>query len=44
VLSKSLGSRAPLNVARATVDGLERLRTFDEAAKLRGITVKQMLA
>ncbi len=44
VLSKSLGSRAPLNVARATVDGLQRLRTFEEAAKLRGITIKQMLA
>ncbi len=44
VLSKSLGSRAPLNVARATVDGLERLRTFEEAAKLRGISIKQMLA
>ncbi len=44
VLSKSLGSRAPLNVARATVDGLERLRTFEDAAKLRGITIKQMLA
>jgi small subunit ribosomal protein S5 len=44
VLSKSLGSRAPLNVARATVDGLQRLRTFEEAAKLRGISIKQMFA
>jgi len=44
ILSKSLGSRAPLNVARATVDGLKNLRTFEEAARLRGISIKQMLA
>jgi small subunit ribosomal protein S5 len=44
VLSKSLGSRAPLNVARATIDGLNHLRTFEEAARLRGISLKQMLA
>lgn len=44
VLSKSLGSRAPLNVARATIDGLSSLRTFEEAARLRGISIKQMLA
>ena len=44
VLSKSLGSRAPLNVARATIDGLKRLRTFEEASRLRGISLKQMLA
>lgn len=44
VLAKSLGSRAPLNVARATIDGLERMRTFEEAARLRGISLRQMLA
>lgn len=44
VMCKSLGSRAPLNVARATVNGLNELRTFEKAASLRGITVKQMLA
>ncbi|MCA9804249.1 MAG: 30S ribosomal protein S5 [Cyanobacteria bacterium HKST-UBA02] len=44
VMSKSLGSRAPLNVARATVNGLDELRTFDEAARLRGISLKQMLS
>ncbi|HEY9714226.1 MAG TPA: 30S ribosomal protein S5 [Chroococcales cyanobacterium] len=44
VLSKSLGSRAPLNVARATVDGLKGLRPFEEAARLRGISIRQMLA
>lgn len=44
VMSKSLGSRSPLNVARATVNGLGELRTFEQAARLRGITVKQMLS
>jgi small subunit ribosomal protein S5 len=44
VLSKSLGSRAPLNVARATINGLQGLRTFEEAARLRGINIRQMFA
>jgi small subunit ribosomal protein S5 len=44
VLAKSLGSRAPLNVARATINGLKGLRTFEEAARLRGMGLKQMLA
>ena len=43
ILSKSLGSRSPLNVARATVDGLKSLRKFNEVAKLRDMTVKQMV-
>ncbi len=43
VLSKSLGSRSPLNVARATINGLSELRTFEQSARLRGITVQQML-
>lgn len=44
VLTKSLGSRCPLNVARATIDGLKRLRTFEQASRLRNISIKQMLA
>jgi small subunit ribosomal protein S5 len=44
VLSKCLGSRSPLNVARGTIDGLQRLRTFEEASKLRGINIRQMLS
>jgi len=43
ILSKSLGSRSPLNVARATIDGIVRLRKFDDVAKLRGLTLKEML-
>jgi small subunit ribosomal protein S5 len=44
VMSKSLGSRAPLNVARATICGLQSLRTFEDAARLRGLNLKQMLS
>ena len=43
VMSKSIGSRAPLNVARATINGLQSLRPFEEAARLRGLSLKQML-
>jgi small subunit ribosomal protein S5 len=43
VLAKSLGSRSPLNVARAAIDGLSRLRTFEEASRLRGISLRTML-
>ncbi len=42
VLSKSLGSRSPLNVARATINGLKGLRTFEDAARLRGISIRQL--
>lgn len=44
VLAKSLGSRAPLNVARGTINGLSQLRTFEEASRLRGINLRQMLS
>lgn len=44
VLAKSLGSRAPLNVARGTIDGLKRLRTLEESARLRGLSVRQMIS
>ena len=36
VLSKSLGSQNPINLVRATVAGLESLRTPREIADLRG--------
>jgi small subunit ribosomal protein S5 len=44
VLAKSMGSRSPLNVARATINGLKDLRTFEEASRLRGMSLRQMLA
>ncbi len=43
ILAKSKGSKSPLNVARATVNALQQLRSFQEVASSRGITVKNML-
>ena len=43
ILAKSKGSKSPLNVARATIKALQSLRSFKDVAKLRGLTVKQML-
>src|SRR6202011_578464 len=43
ILSKSLGSQNPINRRKATMAGLESLRTPDEVASLRGLTVKQVL-
>src|SRR5215207_5290201 len=43
VLSKSLGSQNPINLVKATVDALESLRRPDEVAKLRGISVADVL-
>jgi len=43
VLSKSLGSQNPINLVKATMAGLEALRTPREVADLRGLTVNQVL-
>ncbi len=43
VLAKSLGTTNPINMAKATVDGLKRLRRPDEVAKARGLTISQIL-
>lgn len=42
VLAKSLGSRNPINVVRATVNGLAQLRAPDEVAAKRGKTVEEI--
>jgi small subunit ribosomal protein S5 len=42
VLTKSQGSNNPINVARATMDGLEQLITPERAARERGITLEQL--
>lgn len=35
VTSKSLGSNTPINVVRATIDGLQKLKTSEQVEKLR---------
>ncbi len=43
ILSKSLGSQNPINLVKATMAGLESLRTPAEVAALRGLTINQVL-
>src|SRR6266852_1857862 len=43
VLAKSLGTTNPINMAKATVDGLKRLRRPEDVAKARGLTINQVL-
>lgn len=43
ILSKSLGSKSPLNAARATMNALTSLKPFAVTAQRRGLSVKEML-
>jgi small subunit ribosomal protein S5 len=43
VLTKSIGTQNPINLVKATMDGLIRLRRPEEVAALRGLTVSQVL-
>src|SRR5437764_3682671 len=43
ILSKSLGTQNPINLVKATIAGLQSLRTPEEVAELRGISVAQVL-
>jgi small subunit ribosomal protein S5 len=43
VLAKSLGTTTPINMTRATVNGLQRLMRPEEVAELRGKTVAEVL-
>ncbi|MGH7477213.1 MAG: 30S ribosomal protein S5 [Longimicrobiales bacterium] len=42
VLTKSLGSNNPINVARATLDALTHLVSPEVAARERGITIEEL--
>lgn len=42
VLTKSLGSNNPINVVRATMNGLTRLVTAEQVAAERGVTLDQL--
>ncbi|WP_161878064.1 30S ribosomal protein S5 [Alkalibacterium sp. MB6] len=43
VSSKSVGSSSPINVIRATINGISQLKRAEEVAKLRGKTVEELL-
>jgi small subunit ribosomal protein S5 len=43
ILSKSLGSQNPINLVKATMAGLESLRTPREVAELRGLSINAVL-
>ena len=43
ILSKSLGSATPINVVRATIEGLKSLETAEQVAARRGISVDKLL-
>jgi small subunit ribosomal protein S5 len=43
ILAKSLGTTNPINMLKATVDGLQRLRRPEDVAAIRGLTVSQVL-
>ena len=42
ILSKSLGSTTPVNVVRATIEGLKQLETIEQVAARRGKTVEEI--
>ena len=43
ILAKSLGSKAPLNAANATLEALKALTPFKEVAAKRGLTMAELL-
>jgi small subunit ribosomal protein S5 len=42
ILSKAQGSRNPVNLVKATLDGLLQLRSFEEVAKMRDIPLSKL--
>jgi small subunit ribosomal protein S5 len=43
ILAKSLGTTNPINMLRATVNGLQNLRRPEDVAKTRGLRIKDVL-
>jgi small subunit ribosomal protein S5 len=43
IRTKSIGSNNPINMVKATLNGLAQLRTAEEVAQLRGKTVEELL-
>ncbi len=42
ITTKSLGRNTPINMIRATIDGLSKLKTSQEIAALRGISIEDL--
>ncbi len=43
ILSKSLGSNTPINMVRATMDGIKQLKRAEDVARLRNKSVEELL-
>ena len=43
IVTKSYGTNNPINVVKATVEGLSRLKNIEEVARLRGKSVEELL-
>src|SRR5262249_13097853 len=43
VLTKSIGTQNPINLVKATMEGLYSLRKPEDVAKLRGLSVREVL-
>ncbi|WP_067934866.1 30S ribosomal protein S5 [Alicyclobacillus kakegawensis] len=43
IVTKSLGSRNPINMVHATLDGLMQLKRVEEVARLRGKSIEEIL-
>ena len=43
ILSKNLGSATPINIVRAVFNAIDNLRTAEQVARTRGLTVEEIL-
>ncbi|HLQ73132.1 MAG TPA: 30S ribosomal protein S5 [Bacillota bacterium] len=43
ILTKSLGANTPINMVRATINGLSNLKRAEDVARLRGKSVEELL-
>jgi small subunit ribosomal protein S5 len=43
VLTKSIGTQNPINLVKATMDGIFQLRRPEDVAELRGLTIREVL-